>query len=87
MHGLRSEGRRHELLGDRQGCEALGSPAEKVSCTCSWITSRATKSCFSLKRPLYSSSPLRSLVANLYRVVGHGGKEWGTHLRASTPDI
>lgn len=49
-----------------------GSPAEKVSWTCSWITSRATKSCFSLKRPLYSSSPSRSLVANLSRSGGWG---------------
>lgn len=49
-----------------------GSPAEKVSWTCSWITSRATKSCFSLKRPLYNSSPSRSLVANLSRHWGWG---------------
>lgn len=52
-------------LGDGRGHRATGSPAEKVSWTCSWITSRATKSCFSLKRPLYSRSPSRSLVANL----------------------
>lgn len=59
-------------LGGGQGHEALGSPAEKVSWTCSWITSRATKSCFSLKRPLYSSRPFCSLVANLFR-----GFSWG----------
>ena len=43
--------------------EAL--PAEKVSCTCSSTISRAMKSCFSLKRPLYSSSAFLSWVANL----------------------
>lgn len=57
-------------LGDGPGHGVTGSPAEKVSWTCSWITSRATKSCFSLKRPLYSSSPSRSLVANLSRSWG-----------------
>lgn len=41
------------------------SPAEKVSCTCSSTISRAMKSCFSLKRPLYSSSAFLSWVANL----------------------
>ena len=44
---------------------AGASPAEKVSCTCSSTTSRAMKSCFSLKRPLYSSSAFLSRVANL----------------------
>lgn len=40
-------------------------PAEKVSCSCSSTISSATKSCRSLKRPLYSKSPSRSCVANL----------------------
>lgn len=40
-------------------------PAEKVSCSCSSTISSATKSCRSLKRPLYSRSPSRSRVANL----------------------
>lgn len=47
------------------GC-ARRLPAEKVSCTCSPTTSSAMKSCFSLKRPLYSSSALGSCVANLW---------------------
>lgn len=46
---------RGQLLPAR---EAL--PAEKVSCTCSSTISRAMKSCFSLKRPLYSSSAFLS---------------------------
>lgn len=81
---LEVRGGRPETLGDAGGHEASGSPAEKVSWTCSWITSRATKSCFSLKRPLYSRRPSRSLVANLYRGLG---KEWGAHLCAGTPPI
>lgn len=48
--------------------EAL--PAEKVSCTCSSTISRAMKSCFSLKRPLYSSSAFLSCVANLQAQAG-----------------
>lgn len=72
--GLRSGAGRPETLGDAGEHEASGSPAEKVSWTCSWITSRATKSCFSLKRPLYSRSPSRSLVANLYRGLSVGAR-------------
>lgn len=72
--GLRSGAGRPETLGDAGGHEASGSPAEKVSWTCSWITSRATKSCFSLKRPLYSRRPSRSLVANLYRGLSVGAR-------------
>ena len=61
------EASRHEAPGMRPegGSLPRGSPAEKVSCTCSSTTSRAMKSCFSLKRPLYSSSAFLSWVANL----------------------
>lgn len=77
---------RYKILGDGQGHEALASPAEKVSWTCSWITSRATKSCFSLKRPLYSRSPLRSLVANLWRGLVMGARN-GAPACMSAPQI
>ena len=33
-------------------CRGAAVPAEKVSWICSWTISSATKSCFSLKRPL-----------------------------------